>query len=680
MAEITWSLMHPTPLNVDYMKLVVKNAARYRVDSFEICADCHTNLGGMDGLTDYADFPVTHKSIDLAGIEANRKKLREVLAVAHSINKPVYYWHREAMVPAGLLTDRPDLLDSNGEFDLLGKAYEDLLRYKIDSSFKSVPELDGLVLTLTEATYSVIHNSNKEKYPPKKVVEHMVRIFASELAARGKRFILRSFGSIAQDYEDIIGGARGAALEYGFEIETKITPYDFDPFLPVNPFLHSVPGATLGAECDCLGEFLGAGKLPAENVENIVKYVRSGQAAGVNRYAIRLDRVGNNIFENYEINLYAYARAIDDPEVTAETIRKEWLAEHAPASARDAFLKLGLDGFKMVEKNNFIDGHVIFHTFPLQKNLKYFKAAFVPAFFKNGVNLKNGEGVWSVLYQKDTPGRDAIIREKEEAVAIADQGLALLMSLPREAGWEAEYEWRERLWKNAVRITRAFREYMRCVAAFFDSMESDDAEGKILHEVAESVRKNLQEIAEVPLNQEIVNKPVFVNGLEQTLFRGKKSIDEVYLQPTYVISKVLEEEYQAEYAARKEFGKDAYDCILCGGMSDEWRVARYMHSAHASVENGYPFRWSGNTVFPNGFLDMELSRPAAGCELVIWGDTVETSDFICTVDGENRRQYTFDANGCCRIPLAAGSETVKVRVEKAPGAFYPRFRAVAVKA
>ena len=187
MAEITWSLMHPTPLNVDYMKLVVKNAARYRVDSFEICADCHTNLGGMDGLTDYADFPVTHKSIDLAGIEANRKKLKEVLAVAHSINKPVYYWHREAMVPAGLLTDRPDLLDSNGEFDLLGKAYEDLLRYKIDSSFKSVPELDGLVLTLTEATYSVIHNSNKEKYPPKVVVEHMVRIFASELAARGAR-------------------------------------------------------------------------------------------------------------------------------------------------------------------------------------------------------------------------------------------------------------------------------------------------------------------------------------------------------------------------------------------------------------------------------------------------------------------------------------------------------------
>ena len=129
-AEITWSLMHPTDLDVEYMKKVVAKASEYRVDSFEICASCHTDLGGMDGLTDYKDYPETHKRIDLAGIAENLKRLHEIIALAHSINKPVVYWHREAMVPEGLLIDRPDLLDSNGEFDLLGKAYEELLRYK----------------------------------------------------------------------------------------------------------------------------------------------------------------------------------------------------------------------------------------------------------------------------------------------------------------------------------------------------------------------------------------------------------------------------------------------------------------------------------------------------------------------------------------------------------------------
>ena len=92
-AEITWSLMHPTPLDVEYMKQVVAKAAEYRVDSFEICADCHTNLGGMDGLADYAEYPETHKRLDLAGVQANREKLGAILDLAHSINKPVVYWH-----------------------------------------------------------------------------------------------------------------------------------------------------------------------------------------------------------------------------------------------------------------------------------------------------------------------------------------------------------------------------------------------------------------------------------------------------------------------------------------------------------------------------------------------------------------------------------------------------------
>ena len=52
------------------------------------------------------------------------------------------------------------------EFDLLGDTYRDYLRFKLDETFKYCPELDGVVLTLTEADFSVIHNSNPERYPP----------------------------------------------------------------------------------------------------------------------------------------------------------------------------------------------------------------------------------------------------------------------------------------------------------------------------------------------------------------------------------------------------------------------------------------------------------------------------------------------------------------------------------
>ena len=94
MPEITWSLMHPTQLDVEYMKLAVAKAAEYRVDSFEICARCHSPLGGLDGLADCAAYPAARRKADLAGIAENRKRLGEILDLAHGIGKPVYYWHR----------------------------------------------------------------------------------------------------------------------------------------------------------------------------------------------------------------------------------------------------------------------------------------------------------------------------------------------------------------------------------------------------------------------------------------------------------------------------------------------------------------------------------------------------------------------------------------------------------
>ena len=675
--EITWSLMHPTPLDVEYMKQVVAKAADYKVDSFELCADCHTNLGGMDGLADYAPYPKTAASIDQAGIAANKEKLREIINLAHSINKPMIYWHREAMVPAGLLEDMPHLLDENGEFDLLGSAYEELLRYKISASFEAVPELDGLVLTLTEATYSVIHSSNPVKYPPRKVVEHIVRIFAEELGKRGKRFVLRSFGSIAQDYEDIIAGAKEAAKDYAFEIETKITPYDFDPFLPVNPFLRKQPGATLGAECDCLGEFLGAGMLPAENVDNIVMYVRNGQAADVDRYAIRLDRIGNKTFDCYEVNLYAYTRAITDESATAAQIRKEYLEKHAPASQREIFGELDIKGFELVKKNNFVDGNVIFHQFPSQKTLKYLKAGFIFALFKNNVSLRNGKEVWSILFDNDTPGRDAILEEKRQAVEIADWGNAVLDKLTAEPGFEFELAWRKKLWGNAAAATRAFYELTKCICAYFDDMENGDESAASLKAAAAHGKAELSRLAGCDLAGEAISKEFFENGLGQKLFRKSNDVRDVYLNQFYAIFGLLEMEYDVEFAMRKKYAANAIDCVIAGGITDEWRIERYMHAAHSTVNDGEIFRYAGNTVFPNGYLKMLVKR---GSKLVIYGDTTETADFCIELDNGAKEQLTFDGNNRAEIAIPAGQGDLLVKLTKAPGIIFPRFRAICVEA
>lgn len=73
-------------------------------------------------------------------------------------------------VPEGLVKLELVLLDEKGEFNLLGDAFEKLLCRKIEQAFSAIPDLDGIVLTLTEADYSAIHNSTPESYPPARVV------------------------------------------------------------------------------------------------------------------------------------------------------------------------------------------------------------------------------------------------------------------------------------------------------------------------------------------------------------------------------------------------------------------------------------------------------------------------------------------------------------------------------
>lgn len=675
--EITWSLMHPTGFDPDYMLRVVKRAADYRMDSFEICGPCHRAAGGLDSFLLYEDYPTAAAKLDRAEILDNREKFGKIIEAAHSIQRPVYLWHREVMVPSGLLDDLPELLDANGEFDLLGDAFTGLLKYKLDQTFKVLPGLDGVVLTLTEADYSVIHNSNKERFPADKTVAHIVRVFADELAPRGKRFILRSFGSIAEDYEDILAGAALAAEKSGFEIETKITPYDFDPFLSNNPFLRRIPGTTMSAECDGLGEFLGAGNLPSENVAKIVEYVRYGQKKDVDRYAIRLDRVGNSIFDRYEINLYAYERAIDDPSVTAKQIRQEWADKHYPPSARAAFLEMGLAGFDFIERCHFIAHNVMFHQNPVGYDLRIIKASYILALFKNDIDLHLGAGVWSIMSRDRTPGRDAILAEKDEAVAIADKYSSLIDSLPVEPGYEAEYVWRKKLWHNAAAASRAIRAYVRCVCAYFDDMEKGDPIGSGLRSAVENALKELQSLSAEKLDID-AGKHSAADASYHNIFREARSLDDVYMKPLASVCQLLIAEYQAEYQSRQKYshGKvDTVDCVICGGIADDWRCGRYMHASHACIaEDGLPVRLAGNKVFPNGFVDLELKRPPEGGVIRFYGCRQFGRDFFATVDGK-RVQCRFDDNWQFEIPLESGAGIVKVRLEKC-GADYPGFHAV----
>ena len=657
--EITWSILHPTPLDPEYVEKLVRKAEIYPVDSFEICGQCHTPYGGLDGLIDYLEFPQAAASWDQDEVRSNRTRLAAILQTAHSAGKKVYLWHREVMLPPGLVKDIPELLDENGEFDLTGTAFRNLIVYKIKSTFEAVPALDGIVLTLTEADFSAIHNSNPEKYPPEKVVEFIINCFVEELNKLGKRFIMRSFGSIAEDYQQIIDGSALAAKKHSFEIETKVTPYDFDPFLPDNPFLYHIDNLTLSAECDSIGEFMGQGYLPCEQVQHIVRYVRQAQKAGVERYAIRIDRRGHSLFDLYDINYYAYFRAIEDTAITADEIRKEYLKKTYPAEYRETSAELDRLSWELVSRIYYIDHQVMFHG---NYAMKYLKAGFIFALFHENCSLANGKDIWSILTDRPSPGASAAVKEKEEAVAIARRGLELYGSM------KCPEDYRHKLWQNAVTVSRAALALTKAIAAYFEDMKSNRSEPLQLALAVKSALEEFNTLAGHPIN---IGKRSVINGLEHRVNEVNRTLEEACLEPFAAICQELLTEYSGEMAARRDFLAGSIDGIICGGIFDNIRIYRYMHASHALMHNNYPARWAGNRVFPNGFFEFTLKR---GRELFIYGDPA-VKDFILSCDGI-RQKCSFDPQGKCVIKLECGGENILIRVEKS-GKEYPLFYAFA---
>ena len=315
----------------------------------------------------------------------------------------------------------------------------------------------------------------------------------------------------------------------------------------------------------------------------------------------------------------------------------------------------------MVCKTYFIDHHVLFHG---NYCMKYMKAAFIFALFgEKGTLPSNGKGIWSILTDRPLPGRKAIIAEKEEAVILADRGLALLEKANPPA---TDFRWR--LWKNAPLVTRAVLELVKCIAAYSDAMEEGRSGYGILQEQVEDSIRKFNTLAGHQI--EILQRE-FVNGMEHRMKEVNCTIEELVLEPLSAICKELLAEFTAECTAQEKFLTNHVDGIITGGISCDWRIARYMHASHAILHKGLPARYAGNRVFPNGFMEMELQR---GEELLIHGDPEITKNFILICDGK-RIHAKLDENGVFLIPLAPSGEKVTLRLEK-DGSSYPLFHAV----
>jgi hypothetical protein len=144
-------------------------------------------------------------------------------------------------------------------------------------------------------------------------------------------------------------------------------------------------------------------------------------------------------------------------------------------------------------------------------------------------------------------------------------------------------------------------------------------------------------------------------------------LDRVYLKGLRVLCREMLPQYEAEQKLRTELTDErTIDLILPGSFGDQYRIFRYMHASHTELKNGVPVRYAGNTVFPNGFFEVELKCVPQG-EIRIDLLKGECSECKITLNG-TMRKVTVPEDGI--ILLTAPSDTVTLRIEKS-GLHYP---------
>jgi len=353
-----WSVFHPVSPDVNYMEKVIKLADLYGVEGFEMCGECHGPTGGLEGVLLFEEYPEAMAQCDKEQVLDTREKLNRIVELSHNSGRKFIYWHREVRVPQGVVESVPEILDEKGEINFNSEVYWQFVRSKIRGFFKAVPEIDGLVLTLTEADYSVINNSDPERYPPVEIAARLIRTFSEEVEVLGKSLTFRTFGSIDEDYRVLSAAAKLALKECAFEIETKVTPYDWSLVLPDNPYLKRTENASLAAEFDLIGEYFGLGELPCLYPDLIVNEVSYAREHGATRFPGRIDRWRRKAIESVnEMNLYAFTQVLRNPEVSSDEIWQDWAVKRWGEAGPDLIpiMKTSVD---LIRKSFYIDSHM----------------------------------------------------------------------------------------------------------------------------------------------------------------------------------------------------------------------------------------------------------------------------------------------------------------------------------
>lgn len=641
---ISWSCCHESPVSWEYCAPILEQAAASGVRRLEVTGITTGDLGNVDGYVYYRSYPQLQQTRDVAAIAKNVEDLRRICQRGHELGIEVDLWHREVFLPEALFELEPDLLNDDGDIDFGGR-YLEIVREKTEELFANVPELDGLVVTLTEAMFPIIHVANKDANPPEQNIEAVLRVFIDVCAAKGKRIIIRPFTAINQDYQYLRRVILRLADEAPLTTEIKIVPGDWHPYLPINPMIDELAATDRLVEMDLMGEYLGHGQVPCCFVGDVKRYVKWARDRQITQAVIRVDRSGTRAMDvANDINVAAAHELWRNPETEIDEIYSRWAQERYGPDLATPIAELLKRTFDIATGALYIDQHNISHWAYLDFTMLKWSRFF--GFFREGEPLHRTTDEWAIISSRISPPHDQIEREKTEAVELADQCAEGVVALRDQLDAETFTSLHDGFVRWAV-IARAYRQVCRLAMTYLPVLWSGASETAFQDEVAQAGR--LADAIEAEMGTGFYGRI------------GPQLRDVAHQMAT-------ELRIEQDVAQRNKDDAQLVDWVLCGGVSFEWAVRKQTHGSWVHRSGDVIYRRAGSRVIADGFFEYEMRVPAGRSTLrLLWGDTGEERQAYVDVDGQRQVVKAGGRNGFgwVELPLsfdAAG--VVPIRITK----------------
>jgi hypothetical protein len=310
-----WTILSDSDAGAD---AVIAAAEPYRINHLQLSHEIVHDLREVREPAKQAQANRLTKAAHDAGIT-------EVAIWDHSLYDLSYY-------PAEFRTG-PD-----GTIDLDDPALWAWFKQDYREMLDLVPDIDSVVLTFIETGARVERQHSAKLTTAEQklafLVDQVAEVIVNE---RGLGLYLRTFGYFPEEMERTIG-AIALVRNPHVKVMAKATPHDFFLTHPNDATIARIARPVL-VEYDAAGEYNGQGKIanawPEEHVRRLRHYQTLPNVIG---YVARTDRYGESriVGTPTEINLYALARAAEDPRVSVETIYREFAARtYGRRAARD---------------------------------------------------------------------------------------------------------------------------------------------------------------------------------------------------------------------------------------------------------------------------------------------------------------------------------------------------------